>query len=410
MADLEELYRACRAHLRERLLPFWSRLRDEENGGYYGLVTDDLVVHRDAEKGCILNSRILWFFSECYRALGDEAALEEARHAYRFLTDAFLDKGPGGVYWSVTADGRPLDDSKHCYCQAFAIYALASFAQAENGSDATAARKLAEDLYRLIETKMRDAGGYGEAFTRDLRPASNEKLSENGVEAARTMNTALHVLEAYTELYMANGDPEVKQSLMGLLDLFLDRIYLRDEHRLGVFFDKDYHSLIDLYSYGHDIEAAWLIDRALDAVGDYVREPAAREMTATLTEAVYRSAYREEGTYASLLTECERGVDLEARVWWIQAEAVNGFLNGMQAATARGDPSAAGRYAEAADKIWKYICDRVIDPRPEGEWFWFAADGGHDHDKPVVDPWKCPYHNGRMCMEVMRRLHGDGKE
>ncbi|MCR4764338.1 MAG: AGE family epimerase/isomerase [Lachnospiraceae bacterium] len=406
MADFQKLGRESTEHLQRVILPFWKNLTDREHGGYYGLVTDDLAIHRMAEKGCILNSRILWFFSGVYRMSGDRDALAHARHAYRFLLDAFLDREQDGVFWSVTADGRPADDSKHCYCHAFAVYALASYAQAErdDAERAGEARGLALHLFDLIEGRMRDQDGYLEAFARDFSPASNEKLSENGVEAARTMNTALHVLEAYTELLLALNEqtPEreiVEEKLADLLDLFLDRIYLPDKRRLGVFFDKDYRSLIDLWSYGHDIEAAWLIDRALETLKDYPREGEIRAMTATLTDAVYRTAYRESGEAAFLLTERENGVDKENRVWWIQAEAVNGFLNGARRAEKADDTMLAGRYADAAARIWMYIKEYVVDPREGSEWFWaLNPDGTPDHTYALADPWKCPYHNGRMCM------------
>ncbi len=418
MGELEGIRREAEIQLREHMLPFWTGLHDAENGGFYGLVTDDLRIHKDAEKGCILNSRILWFFSSAYRVLQDDTALREARHAYRFLAEAFLDRERGGVFWSVTAKGEPADDSKHCYCQAFAVYALSAYAQAEDMNDQLAKRDrigsgvgtealgLANELYDLMETRMRDSDGYREAFSRDFIPVPNEKLSENGVEAARTMNTALHVLEAYTELYLAGSRPDVRASLEKLLDIFLDRIYYKEKRRLGVFFDEKYTSLIDLYSYGHDIEAAWLIDRAVAAMGDYRREAEARAMTQALTAAVYRYGYREEDHRASFPAECERGVDKETRVWWVQAEAVNGLLNGMHTAIAQKDTALTKRYAEAVGRVWAYIRDVIIDPREAGEWFAeVSREGEPDHTKPIADPWKCPYHNGRMFMEIMRRMN-----
>ena len=284
MADLEGLYRESKAHLQNRLLPFWTRLRDDARGGFYGMVTDDLMVHREADKGCVLNSRILWFFSEAYRTIHKEAALEQARHAFHFLKGVFLDKENGGLYWSVTATGAPSDTSKHCYCQAFGIYALAAYARAEVVNSALAIRdgnlddgaadalKIAYELFDLIETKMRDEQGYLEEFSRNLTPAVNNKLSGYGVVAQRTMNTTLHLLEAYTELYLADGAPAVRNRIEGILDRFLDKIYNPERERLGVFFDADWNSLIDIYSYGHDIEAAWLIDRALSAIGSYPQD------------------------------------------------------------------------------------------------------------------------------------------
>ncbi|MBR5115528.1 MAG: AGE family epimerase/isomerase, partial [Lachnospiraceae bacterium] len=289
MDDLKGLYRESGEQLKKHLIPFWTGLMDTKRGGFFGRVADDLSVEKDADRGSILNSRILWFFSSAYLIAHEEEALPAARHAYGYLKSAFLDPKNGGIYWSVTAKGKPADDSKHCYAQAFAIYGLSAYAHAERSchllsirdgnTDDTAAEEalgIAYLLFELIESKMRDEKGYCEAFDRELHPVSNEKLSENGVEAARTMNTLLHVLEAYTELYLTDERKEVRDRICEILDIFLDKIYDRGSSRLGVFFDADYHSLIDLYSYGHDIEASWLIDRALDAVGDYDREAEAR--------------------------------------------------------------------------------------------------------------------------------------
>ena len=423
MADLNGLYREGVVNLRDRMLPFWSRLKDEERGGFYSLVTDDLEVHKDADRGCILNSRILWFFSSAYRSLHEESALEDARHAFRYLKEVFWDHENGGLYWSVKADGTPLRTDKYCFCQAFGICALAAYAEAEDLNDALSIRdsqeteasmealRLAYELFDLIESKMRDTEGYLEAFDRELNAIPNDVFSVKGVQASRTMNTALQLLEAYMELYRADGATRVKKRLFAILDIFLDRIYLRSKTRLGVYFDLDYRPLLDLYSYGHDIECAWIIDRALSLLGDYPREKELRVVTENLTAAVYRQAYLEDGNFGSLPIEAEKGVDKDVRVWWVQAEAVNGFLNGVQVAMENNDMKAVLRYAKAVGKIWAFISSELIDPRSEGEWFSEIRAGGFpDHTKNIVDEWKCPYHNGRMFMEFIRRLNPEEDE
>ena len=380
-------------HLVYDIAPFWKKLRDDEYGGYYGLVDYELNPDEKAVKGCILNSRITWFFANAYDVTGDDGLLSEARHGYEFLRDHFVDGENGGVYWSLKYDGTPEDTTKHTYNQAFAIYALSSYYAVSRDADAL---NLAYELYDVIEDRCRDEGGYLEAFKVDFSPESNEKLSENGVEAARTMNTALHVLEAYTELYLAGDRAEVKASLEELLDIFLDRIYISERSRLGVFFDLHYGSLIDLYSYGHDIEAAWLIDRALAAVKDYGREKEVRTMTRALTASVYAHAYRESGDVASLPAECERGIDKETRVWWVQAEAVVGYLNRWQLAGDQAD-------LDRSFASWDYIKRAVI--APDGEWYWGRkASGAVNLEDDRAGFWKCPYHNGRMCMELITRL------
>ena len=375
----------------ERVIPFWQNLIDKEYGGYYGWLGYDLVLDKKAEKGCILNSRILWFFTNAYLTIGDESYLEYAKHAYEFLKSACLDKERGGVYWSLNYDGSVFDSTKHTYNQAFSIYALSSYYDAVKDEEA---KKIAFELYDIIETKCKDEKGYLEAFTKDFLPESNEKLSENGVEATRTMNTLLHVFEAYTELYRVTKDERVGNSLRYILDIFADKMFNPELGRQEVFFDDEYNSLIDLYSYGHDIETAWLIDRGLEVLGDQAYTDKLSSMTATLESQVYKIAF--DG--CSMPAECCKGVVEESRIWWVQAEAMVGFYNGYQKNPEKVE------YKKAVKAIWKYIKNHIIDKREGSEWFWEVdIDGNPTSQKPIVEPWKCPYHTGRMCFELIRR-------
>lgn len=381
-----------REHLVSAIIPFWKNLRDDENGGYYGYLSYDLKLDKKAEKGCILNSRIMWFFSNAYTLLKDPALLDEADHGYAFLKDYCIDSENGGIYWSMNYDGTPLDTTKHTYNQAFCIYALSSYYEASGKEEAL---DLAKQLFHMIEKKCTDDQGYLEAFTRDFKPESNEKLSENGVLAEKTMNTLLHVFEAYTELYRVSKDAEVKERLKWIMDVFADKIYDPARKRQEVFFDKNYNSLIDLHSYGHDIETAWLMDRGVEILGEEEYSKKMTPITKALTENIYEVAF--DGH--SLANECENGVVDTNRVWWVQAETIVGFLNGYEK-----DPSRT-EYKEAAEAVWKFVKEHVIDSREGSEWFWLVRqDGSPVEGKPIVEPWKCPYHNGRMCMEVIRRL------
>lgn len=240
-------------HLEKNLIPFWNRMKDEINGGFYGYADAKGDPDVKSVKGVILNSRILWFYSSAYQLLHKQEQLEMADHAYRFLVDNCFDSQYGGVYWSVNYDGTVCDNTKHTYNQAFAIYALSAYYQASHSKEAL---NLAYVLYRVIEEKCRDSNGYLEAFRRDFTLSSNEKLSENGVLAERTMNTLLHVLEAYSELYHADPFYEVGDSVRSILRLFEKKIYNSEKHICDVFFDLDYHTLIDLESFGHDIETS----------------------------------------------------------------------------------------------------------------------------------------------------------
>ncbi|MGN0677328.1 MAG: AGE family epimerase/isomerase, partial [Ruminococcus sp.] len=275
-------------HLENNLIPFWNKLKDEKNGGFYGYVDSEGKPDDKSVKGVILNSRILWFYSTAYQLLKKPELLEMADHAYNFLVNFCFDSQYGGVYWSLNYDGTVCDDTKHTYNQAFAIYALSAYYQASGKKDAL---NTAYVLYRVIEEKCRDENGYLEAFHRDFTPASNEKLSENGVLAERTMNTLLHVLEAYSELYKADTFYAVGDSIRWILKLFKKKIYNPEKKICEVFFDSDYNSLIDLESFGHDIETAWLIDRGCSVLDDIAYKKEMLPITNGLAEAAYHNAF-----------------------------------------------------------------------------------------------------------------------
>ena len=210
---LEEIKNELTGHI----IPFWNRLRDNENGGFKGYMDSDLNVDEKGEKGVILHSRILWFYSNAYMELKDAALLDNARHAYEFLTKYCVDKEYGGVYWSVNYDGSVKDDIKHTYCQAFFVYALASYYRASGDKEAL---KLAYEVFELIEEHSTDDVAYLEKLSRDWKTElANDELSENGLMADKTMNTVLHLMEAYTELYLADRGTRVLERLKFQLEV-----------------------------------------------------------------------------------------------------------------------------------------------------------------------------------------------
>ncbi len=332
------------------------------------------------------------------------------------MREKCIDREKGGVYWSVNCKGEPEDTTKHTYNQAFAVYALSAYFRAFYNREAL---KLAEELIAVIETECFDVHGYKEALDREFQPVPNDKLSENGVMADRTMNTLLHVMEAYTEYLLAcreAGTPEsaraepaksmygqeklVEVKLRWILNLVETRIYNPELRRQEVFFDLAMNSLIDLHSYGHDIEAAWLMDRCLEVLGDEELTRKLSPVLRSMKQEVYEKAY----TSHSLANECERGVVDMKRVWWVQAEGVVGFWNAWQKT---GD----SRYREASEDIWQFIREHLADKREGGEWFWYTDESGKPAmEKPIVEPWKCPYHNGRMCMEIIGRMKNGGEQ
>lgn len=377
-------------HLENVIVPFWNGLQDNDNGGFYGYMTYNLELDQKAEKGCILNSRILWFYSATYELTHNEANLEYAEHAYNFLKDVFLDEKYGGVFWMASYKGEITDGRKHTYNQAFAIYALAEYYKVTKNEEVL---DLAKRLFEIIEEKCKDNYGYLEEFDKEWNEKENEMLSECGVISKKTTNTHLHILEAYTNLYSVWKDERVKKQLLYVLHIFKNKIYDEKQHVFKIFFDEIWNVTIDVKSFGHDIESCWLIDRAGEVIGDTQLIEDIRGYIPKVAEKIYELAYSDKG----MNNECVQGKLDTDRIWWVQAEAVIGFYNNYQITKNK-------KYCEAAMNMWDYIKSTIVDKRSGGEWFWKVSKEGQPYeDKPVVEPWKCPYHNSRMCIEMVRR-------
>lgn len=379
-----------RQELTEHIVPFWAALRDDENGGFYGYMSYGLDLDKKADKGVILHSRILWFFSKCYRVLGDEKYRDLAFHAFEYVKNHCIDYENGGVYWMTDYKGVPSDTMKHTYNIAFAIYALSCYYNAVKDRFAL---DLAYKLFADIESNTLDEYGYREAFTIDWKLVPNDALSENGLMADKTMNTVLHLIEAYTELYRADKNERVAERLRYLLGLMKDKIFDPDRNALRVFFDTKFDVIGDIHSYGHDIEATWLTDLACDTLGDeaLIKEWAERDLL--ISNNIYNIAF-EDG---AVNNERENDKIDKKRVWWVQAESVVGFTNAYQHS---GDK----KFLSAAETVWENIKKYVIDKREGGEWYSEVSfDHVPDSKKETVGPWKCPYHNGRMCLELIER-------
>lgn len=384
------LIREVKKELTEHIVPFWNKLRDDEYGGFYGQMDNALRLDKKGTKGVILNSRILWFYSSVYRTLGGDDILSNARHAYEFLRDKCVDRQNGGVYWMMNYDGTVNDSMKHTYNQAFAIYALSTYYLACGEKEAL---DLAFEIFDTVEEKCTDNIAYMEAFSSDWKLVPNDALSENGLMADKTMNTVLHLIEGYTVLYEASKDKRVEERLRFLLDITEKKIYDKQNHRLKVFFDRVMRVIGDIYSYGHDIEASWLIDRACETLGDEKLISEWRERNLKIAEKIYNVAL-ENG---AMNNERENTTISRKRIWWVQAESVVGFINAYMHSDDK-------KYLDAAQTVWEWIKNYQIDKRFGGEW-WAEIDfdGEPMTDFTMVNEWKCPYHNGRMCLEVMAR-------
>ena len=379
-----------RKELTEHIIPFWNALKDNKNGGFYGFMDHDLKLDKKAEKGVILHSRILWFYSNCYLVLGDPECLDNARHCYEFMKKYCVDPVNGGVYWLMNADGTVSDSMKHTYCQAFFIYALSSYYDASKDDGAL---KLALEMFETVEKNCTDDVAYLEAMSADWKLIPNDALSENGLMADKTMNTTLHLIEAYTELYRVSSDERVFNRLKFLVELTLDKIFYAPDSRLLVFFDREMNVIGDIHSYGHDIEATWLLDRACEVMGKKKLTARVREMNEAIVRKIADIAF-ENG---ALNNERDKDKISKIHVWWVQAEGVVGFMNAWQ-------KYGEQRYLDISNALWENIKAEIIDKREGGEWYsQILEDGKPDKAKPTVDPWKCPYHNGRMCLEIMKR-------
>ena len=366
------------------ILRFWSeRMVDTEHGGFYGRIDGHDILHPESEKGAVLNARILWTFAGATRILHRMPYRILAARAKDYLLTRFIDHQYGGVYWSLNADGSPLDTKKQTYAIAFAIYGLAEYYRATLDQEAIdAAIRLFED----IEAHAFDAVnvGYIEALTRDWQPIADMRLSESDENGSRTMNTHLHVLEAYTNLYRVYKDPRVARQLRVLIDIFVNRLYNPANGHLDLFFDDQWQGRRDKTSPGHDIEAAWLLREALEVLGD--------QELLQQTLPVCRS----------LAQAAEKGI-LKETQWWCYAEAVVGYIDQWQV-LAQKDPVEASINYELAEAAYDFIQSRLLD-REHGEWFWSVLpDGTPDRDNDKAGFWKCPYHNSRMCYELIERL------
>lgn len=393
--DIQKMRQEMEEELTANILPFWmNKMTDEANGGFYGRITGKEILMPEAEKGAILNARILWTFSSAYRILKKEEYLVAATRAKRYLLDHFYDKEFGGIYWSLDYQGRPLDTKKQIYALGFALYGLSEYHRATGDEEAL---DYAVRLFESIEKHSFDTAknGYCEALTREWGEMADMRLSDKDENERKTMNTHLHILEPYTNLYRVWKDKRLEMQLRNLISLFTEKILNLHTGHLELFFNDDWVSKYRIVSYGHDIEASWLIHEAALVLGD----KAVLTKVEPLVE--YIAAAADEGLTpeGSMIYETfpDKGKTDTDRHWWVQAENVVGHVNLYQ----HFDDEVALR---KAFRCWEFIKNNLVDAL-NGEWHWSVlADGTVNTTDDKAGFWKCPYHNGRMCMEVMERF------
>lgn len=378
------------------ILPFWmTHVVDKVNGGFYGAVTNDLQVHTKVPRSAILCARMLWTFATAYRKFGAEQYLSTARWAYDYLTRVFWDQEYGGLYWEVDYKGNPVSDRKHHYAQAFGIYGLAEYYQATQEPQSL---MLAQMLFHLLEKHAYEPayGGYIEGSSREWEALADMRLSDSDLNCRKSMNTMLHILEAYTNLLRAWGDVHLKAQHRALLETFQQHIIDPQTGHFKLFFDDQWHALSENVSFGHDIEGSWLLCEAAEAQGDPALLARVRESAMDMAAAVYREGIDDDG---SLFWEAslQGNVDTTTKAWWPQAEAVVGFYNAYQL-------SGQVHFAQAAYRCWAYIQAELVD-REHGDWFKeLYRDGTPKDTSYKAGPWNCPYHHSRACFEMLVRL------
>jgi mannobiose 2-epimerase len=390
--SLEQLRNELHLEL-AHILQYWMRYSiDEEHGGFFGKIDNDNKADGNAKKGLVLNARILWTFSAAYIYTKEEKYLAIAHRAYQYLINNFLDKQYGGFYWAVNKDGKTVEDKKQVYGIAFCLYGFAEYYKATQNEDAL---QHAKDCYAWIEQYSFDtnSGGYLEAFTRNWQPVEDLRLSTKDANEKKTMNTHLHVLEAYANLFKVWKDEDLERSIRLLLENFIDHINNRDNGHLNLYFDENWQVKAGIISYGHDIEAAWLLQEATETIGDKLLCGKIKQLSIKLANAATEGIDKDGG----LWYETDRGDLVKQKHWWPQAEAMMGFFNTWQLT---GDEI----YLQYVLRNWKFIQQYIRDSE-KGEWFWgINADGAIMPGQDKAGFWKCPYHNGRACIEISKRI------
>ena len=378
------------------ILPFWiDKMVDHENGGFYGRIDGHGNLHADAEKGGILNARILWTFSAAYRVLGKSEYLEMATRAKDYIIAHFIDREYGGTYWSLDYKGNPKDTKKQFYAIGFMIYGLSEYVRATGDKEAL---DYAIQLFECIEEHSLDViyNGYIEACTREWGEIADMRLSDLDANYPKSQNTHLHIIEPYANLYRVWKDERLEKALRNMINIFTDKILNPETNHLDLFFEKDWtRGAGHLESYGHDIECSWLMHEAALVLGDAEVLKKVEEIVPLVAKASEKGL-NPDGSMIHEANLDTGHVDDDLH-WWVQAEAVVGFYNIYQHF---GDESALDKSLQC----WQYIKDNLIDYEG-GEWYWSRRpDGTLNLDDDKAGFWKCPYHNGRMCLEIIERI------
>ncbi|WP_233145493.1 AGE family epimerase/isomerase [Labilibacter marinus] len=376
------------------ILEFWGKNTcDDVNGGFVAELNAEGKQTEATEKGAVLNARLLWTFSAAYNFLKEPEYLTLAKRAYDYLVKFFWDKKNGGVYWSVNKDGSVLNNRKQAYAQGFAIYGFSEYYKASKNQESL---NYAIELFKLIENHYMCSkhGGYIEALSDNWQALEDMRLSDKDANEPKSMNTHLHIIEPYTNLFRVWPNQVLKESIQEQIRVFKDKIIDTETYHFNLFFDYDWSVKSNIVSYGHDIEGAWLLNEAAHVIQDQNLMDKMKKLSLNMAEITLLSGLDVDG---SMVYELENGHLDTDKHWWPQAEALVGFIDAFQ-------NSGELKYMNAANKIWQFILNFIKDEK-NGEWYWKVDENGNpDISLPKVGFWKCPYHNSRALMEAITRI------
>ena len=369
------------------ILGFWQQHAiDDGFRGFYGRLDNANNIFAEAPKGSVLNSRILWAFSAAYNLTGNNGYLNTARRAFEYVSDYFIDKVNGGVYWTVDYKGQPLDTKKQVYALSFAIYGLSEFYMATKNEQA---KEAAIKLYHLIVKHSYDAinGGYIEALSADWQEIQDLRLSKKDANEKKSMNTHLPVLEGFANLYRIWTHEELRSSIEELIHIFLDHIIDKNSHHLILFFDEKWNVRSNIISYGHDIEAAWLIQEATEIIKNSDLLKKVKMQTMQVANAAIEGLDKDGGLWYEF--DANENHLIKEKHSWQQAESMIGFFNES--------------FLKKSLASWQFVKDHILDTK-NGEWFWGVKENYELMNEDKVGIWKCPYHNSRACIELIKRI------
>ena len=376
------------------ILDYWLKNTiDKENGGFIGEINHQNVINNNSEKGAVLNARILWSFSAAYAVERNPEYLKTAKRAFQYIKDYFFDNEFGGIFWSLQADGKPKDTKNQIYAIAFVIYGLSEFYKIFKNEDAL---ELAQSLFYKIELYSKDYKnkGYLEAFTRDWQEIEDLRLSEKDANEKKTMNTHLHIVEAYSNLYLIWPNPKLKDSIKEILEVIALYFINKYTWHLKLFFDENWKEKEDVISYGHDIEAAWLLQWCAEAIEDEVLIKNYQKYAVAFADATKEGLDADGGLWYEY--EPKEQKLIAEKHWWPQAELWIGMINAWQLTQNE-------EFLEITEKNFEFVEKYIIDHK-NGEWIWGVYADYSPILKDKAGFWKCPYHNSRACIELIKRL------